>query len=104
MTNRIHPPEEDASRLSDGLRATAVDRRRFLSLVGGAAASLGLVACGGSSDSSPDSSAGQDQGPLPSSVPPGTQLTIANPATALQLKLSGLDASLTFKVPEWPNV
>ena len=81
-----------------------LDRRGFLQGVLGTAVLLGVGACAkgeasGSATSTPDA-------PLPTSVPPGTELTVASPQSLhqLALELSGLLDDLPFTVPEWPNV
>ncbi|GAA1339672.1 ABC transporter substrate-binding protein [Saccharothrix algeriensis] len=78
---------------------SAVGRRSFLTGLAGAGA-LGLLGCsaaGGASGPAP-------AGPLPTAVPPGTELTISIRTTLKQLEASGELAKLPFEVPEWPNL
>jgi sulfonate transport system substrate-binding protein len=42
--------------------------------------------------------------PLPTTVPPGTSLTIAGPDQYLHLQLFGLINTLPFSVRDWPNI
>ncbi|GAA1762218.1 ABC transporter substrate-binding protein [Luedemannella helvata] len=42
--------------------------------------------------------------PLPTAVPPGTELKISGTQNKLGFELSGLDRKLPFRVPEWPNI
>ena len=81
-----------------------LDRRRFLQAMAGAAALVGLGAC--AKDDGGTASAGPSTDPLPASVPPGTELTIASAAGSqqLQLELAGLAADLPFTVAGWPDV
>ena len=80
-----------------------ISRRTFLRGVAAGAAVLGLGAC--AKDRAATAPAAAD-GPLPSSVPPGTELSIASAAGTqqLQLELSGLIDELPFTVSSWPNV
>ena len=87
-----------------GLRTSVLDRRRFFGLTLGGAAALALAACGGSGGKSSSAFAGPDESQLPTSVPTGTSLTIAQPQLQMQLQLAGLYNSLPFKVPSWPNI
>lgn len=92
------------------LRTQLLGRRRFLTMLGGAALAAGLAACnstGEASSSDPTaSSSGASATPaaLPSSVPAGTKLTVTNPTTKLQLQLAGLLDKLPFQPGDWPNV
>src|SRR5882757_3006033 len=54
-----------ATRRIDTASQSVVDRRHFLSLLSGAAATMGLVACGGSSSGSSSASGAQADAPLP---------------------------------------
>jgi len=83
------------------LLETSMHRRKFLSLIGGGALAAGILACAGDDDSGP---VFEDTASLPASVPPGTELTIAGLSTSIQMKLSGLEQTLPFKVPDWPNL
>jgi sulfonate transport system substrate-binding protein len=81
-----------------------LDRRGFLGLVGGTAAALALAACGGSQKKS--NLAAQTTGPLPTTIPTGTSLSIASfqQAQELTLKYAGLLDQLPFKLSSWANI
>jgi sulfonate transport system substrate-binding protein len=84
-------------------RHAELSRRRFLvHATVGAAAFVGLSACA----KDDQTEAASASAPLPTSVPPGTELTISSPegASQLQLELAGLASDLPFRVPEWPNI
>jgi sulfonate transport system substrate-binding protein len=85
------------------LRPAVLSRRTFLvHATVGAAALAGLGAC--AEDEPTEAAAASD--PLPSSVPPGTELRISSPegTSRLKLELAGLAGDLPFEVLEWPNV
>ncbi|HEY8523963.1 MAG TPA: ABC transporter substrate-binding protein [Acidimicrobiales bacterium] len=67
----------------------------------GAAALAGLMSC-----AQEDAGGAALDEPLPRSVPPGTELTVASPSGSirLELELAGLLDDLPFTVPEWPNL
>ena len=87
-------------------RPPELSRRRFLvhATVGAAALAglSGLSACA----KDEQTEAASASAPLPTSVPSGTELTIASPegTSRLQLQLAGLAGDLPFRVPEWPNI
>ncbi|MGC5360231.1 ABC transporter substrate-binding protein [Streptomyces sp. DT24] len=77
-----------------------VGRRSFLALAGGTV--LGLAAC---SPQAGTVARSETVGKLPSGAPPpDTKLSVAVRTTRLQLKPSGLDKEVPFKVSEWPNL
>jgi sulfonate transport system substrate-binding protein len=80
-------------------------RRTFLQGALGTAALLGLGACA-KGDASGSSSSAAPSGAIPTSVPPGTTLTIASYQSQYQiaLELSGLQDDLAFEVPDWPSL
>jgi sulfonate transport system substrate-binding protein len=87
------------------LRTRELGRRTFLHGVFGTAALLGLGAC--AKDDASGATANADaSAPLPTSVPPGTELTIASATSRYQLalELSGLADELEFTVPDWPDI
>jgi len=75
-----------------------VQRRTLLTGLLGASA-LGLAGCGGAAGEGLAAAA-----PLPSTVPPGTKLTIAIHPTQVALQASGEIAKLPFQVTDWPNL
>jgi sulfonate transport system substrate-binding protein len=81
-----------------------VDRRGFLGLLGGAAVTLGLAACG--SDDTSTAAALKPTDPLPTTIPSGTALNIASgqQQEELALRNSGLIDKIPFKVSSWPNL
>ena len=83
-----------------------LDRRSFLHGMAGLGATALLAACGsGRAPASAQASAATST--LPSTIPPGTQLTIAGGtggATPLYLRLAGLIDTIPFRVTDWPNV
>ena len=83
--------------------ARALDRRLFLQALLGTGAALGLSACAGTATAGVSLAA---DAPLPSTVPSGTELSIAsyNGSEELQLKLAGLLDNLPFQVSGWPNI
>lgn len=81
-------------------RPSTIDRRAFLGTLAGAAAALGLSACG-------TAAAGEKLGgnaELPTTVDAGTELAISIRTTQKQLEGSGLAAKLPFRVKEWINL
>jgi sulfonate transport system substrate-binding protein len=95
MTRRARPTRP--------ARPAELSRRRFLvHATVGAAALAGLGACA----KDDQTEAASASAPLPTSVPPGTELTISSPEGASQLKveLAGLARELPFRVPEWPEI
>jgi sulfonate transport system substrate-binding protein len=82
-----------------------MDRRVFLSTMAGAAAALGLAACGaGPSDATTAKDSSAKTGPLPTKVPPGTSLSVASADNGLNYKLAGTEKDFSFKVTSWPNL
>ncbi|MCS7477518.1 ABC transporter substrate-binding protein [Umezawaea endophytica] len=79
---------------------TAVARRSFLAGLAGLGA-LGVVGCA-AAGGAPTAALGT--GPLPTTVPPGTRLTISIRTTLKQLEASGELAKLPFQVTDWPNI
>ena len=103
MTLVVPPPAAPAAAPQ---RTAALGRRSFLQGVLGAAALIGLGACAKDDAAGTTTTAPGAGSPLPTEVPPGTQLTIASQQSRyeLQLELSGLADELAFEVPEWPNL
>lgn len=81
----------------------SLSRRHFLGTLAGLGATLGLAACS-SGQAQTSASILASTAPLPTTVPPGTSLTVAGPDLQLQLQLSGLMDTLPFTVPSWPNI
>jgi sulfonate transport system substrate-binding protein len=89
--------------------SAALDRRRFLTVLGGAALAAGFIACGSSADSEEQANDFDETSPLPTAVPQGARISINDGSTAgqsqqLRLKLAGLLNSLPFEVSEWTNL
>jgi sulfonate transport system substrate-binding protein len=82
-------------------RAT-VSRRTLLRTMFGAAATLGLAACGaGTEHTGPVLAA---DAALPTTVPSGTSLAIASTSNGLVYQLSGIENKFPFTVSSWVNV
>ncbi|NEC67269.1 ABC transporter substrate-binding protein [Streptomyces sp. SID9727] len=80
---------------------TAVGRRSFLALTGGALIGA-LAACSPQADAA---AGAEPSGKLPSGAPPpGTKLSVAVRTTKLQLAPAGLEKELPFQVAQWPNL
>jgi sulfonate transport system substrate-binding protein len=81
--------------------SAVLDRRLFLAGIVGTAA---LTACGAKAKASGPALA--PSAPLPTKVPSGTKLNIADPQGSMKLglQLAGLLGHLSFSVPQWPNL
>jgi sulfonate transport system substrate-binding protein len=83
--------------------AAGMSRRTFLRGVAAGAAVIGLGACAEDGQATTAAAATE---PLPTTVPAGTELSIASATGAqqLQLELAGLTTDLPFTVSSWPNI
>lgn len=84
------------------LARTTLNRRAVLKTALGAAAALGLAACGAGNDHTGPVLAADAT--LPTTVPAGTSLSIASTSNGLVYQLSGLQNKFPFTVSSWVNV
>ena len=94
------------TRLALPARPAELSRRTFLVHATVGTAALAVVGACAKDDPTETAAAASASAPLPTSVPSGTELTIASPegTSQLQLELAGLDGDLPFRVTGWPNV
>lgn len=93
------------------LSNSVMGRRAFLSTLAAGAAATGLAAYGigsasraAAATSSLLSKGGDTTSALPTKVPPGTSLSIADPDNGLVYQLSGVEKDFDFKVSSWVNL